>query len=187
MNNDPEQGTVPWEEEAMLQQEIQRLLSNLQDIISSRLPTFASGPSQQAVVTRYRDILLDLRADFEKSRQTVRRASERKELLGSTSGAGLSSGMDPAMEHLLRERNHINNSMNAAHNVIGQADAIRSDLRLQGRSLRSAGSMLGQLTTHIPGLNHLVDQIRRKRSRDDKIVAAVIASCITFTLWYVLG
>lgn len=180
-----EQGAVPWEEEKTLQQEIQRLLTHLQDLISSRLPTAASGPSQQAVVGRYREILLDLRSDYEKSKQTVRRATERKELLGS--GASGGTGTDPAMDHLLRERNHINNSMNTATNVIGQADSIRSDLRFQGRSLRNAGSMLNQLTTNIPGLNHLIEQIRRRRSQDDKIVAGVIASCILFTMWYMFG
>jgi hypothetical protein len=29
-----------------------------------------------------------------------------------------------------------------------------------------------------------VDAIRRKRSRDDQILAGVIATCILFTLWY---
>jgi golgi SNAP receptor complex member 1 len=187
-----EQGGIPWDEESSLQADIQRALSLLHDLITARLPGVAASPSQQAVVSRYREILLDLRADFEKSRQSVRRATERQELLGGGGrgpGGGVADGSvaDPAMEHLLRERNHIHNSMNAASSVLGQADQVRSDLRVQGRSLRNAGSMLGQLTTNIPGLNTLVDQIRRKRSRDDKIVAGVIASCIAFTLWYVFA
>jgi Golgi SNAP receptor complex protein 1 len=91
------------------------------------------------------------------------------------------------MEHLLRERNHINNSLNAAGGVIDQAEAVRTDLRLQGRGLRNTQGLLGALTTNIPGLNTLVEQIRRKRSRDDKIVAGVIATCILFTLWYLFG
>jgi hypothetical protein len=32
-----------------------------------------------------------------------------------------------------------------------------------------------------------VEQIRRRRSRDDYIVAGVIASCVLITLWYVFG
>lgn len=179
-----ESGGVPWDEEATLQQDIQRSLTQLQELITGRLPPSANSPSQKAVVSRYRDILLDLRSDFEKSRLAVRRATERKELL---SGGGMvgGNGQDPAMDHLLRERNHINNSMNAASNVIGQADAIRSDLRIQGRSLRNAGNLIGTITSNIPGVNHLVEQIRRRRSRDDKIVAGVIATCILFTLWYI--
>lgn len=185
-----EQGTsasLSWDEEATLQQEIQRLLSHLQDLITGRLAQAARSPSQKAVVSRYRDILLDLRGDLEKSHQTVRRAAERRELLQGSSATSIQAGNDPAMDHLLRERSHINNSMNAASSVLGQAEAVRTDLRYQGRSLRNTQGLLGALTTNIPGLNTLVEQIRRKRSRDDMIVAGVIATCILFTLWYLFS
>jgi golgi SNAP receptor complex member 1 len=178
-----------WDEEAALQPEVTRLIQRLQDLISSRLAASATTSSQQASVKRYREIALDLRGDFDKSIVSVRRAKERRELLGSSSvtAASGAGGVDPAMEHLLRERNHIQNSMNAAASVIGQADAVRQDLYGQGRSLRGTGALMAQLTSNIPGLNTLVEQIRRRRSRDDKIVAGVIASCIVFTLWYVFG
>lgn len=185
-----EQGTaasLSWDEEATLQQEIQRLLSHLQDLITGRLLQASRSPSQKAVVNRYREILLDLRGELEKSRQTVRRAAERRELLQGSSATTIQSGHDPAMDHLLRERGHIQNSMNLASGVLDQAEAVRTDLRFQGRSLRNTQGLLGALTTNIPGLNTLVEQIRRKRSRDDMIVAGVIASCILFTLWYLFG
>ena len=176
-----------WDEESTLQSDLQRLIQRLQDLISARLTAAASTSSQQASVKRYREILLDLKSDFDKCSATVRRTKERQELMAGASSAAGGHANDPAMDHLLRERLHIQNSMNAANNVIGQADSIRSDLYGQGRSLRGANSLMNQLTTNIPGLNHLVDQIRRKRSRDDKIVAGVIATCVTFTLWYVFG
>lgn len=178
---------MSWDEEATLQQEIQRLLTHLQELITGRLAQASRSPSQKAVVNRYREILLDLRGELEKSRQTVRRAAERRELLQGSSATAIQSGHDPAMDHLLRERSHINNSLNAAGSVIDQAEAVRTDLRFQGRSLRNTQGLLGALTTNIPGLNSLVEQIRRKRSRDDKIVAGVIATCILFTLWYLFG
>lgn len=174
------------DEEATLRPELQRLVGRLSDLISGRLASSAATSSQQAAVKRYREILLDLRSDLDKSIAGVRRAKERQELLGGTAAASGSS-TDPAMDHLLRERNHIQNSMNAVGGVLGQADSIRGDLFSQGRGLRSAQSVMAQLTTHIPGINHLIGAIRQRRSRDDKIVAGVIASCIVFTLWYVLG
>lgn len=185
-----EEGTSLWDEEASLQPELQRLIQRLQDLISTRLAAAATTSGQQASVKRYREILLDLRGDYDKSVLSVRRAKERRELLGPGSGAAAAaaaSGTDPAMDHLLRERNHIQNSMNAAANVLGQADAVRQDLFGQGRSLRGTGALMSQLTSNIPGLNQLIEHIRRRRSRDDKIVAGVIASCILFTLWYVFG
>jgi Golgi SNAP receptor complex protein 1 len=172
-----------------LQSDIQRLIQRLQDLISGRLTASASTSSHQVAVKRYREILLDSKGDFDKCSATLRRTKERQELMagGANNSAISGNANDPAMDHLLRERNHIENSMNAASSVIGQADSIRSDLYNQGRSLRGTNSLMSQLTTNIPGLNHLVDQIRRKRSRDDKIVAGVIATCVAFTLWYMFG
>jgi len=177
-----------WDEESSLQAEITRLKNHLQDLIQNQLSRSAATGSQIAMVQRYREILQDMVSDFSKSQLLVQRARERKELMGSASaGVGSGSSTDPAMEQLLRERNHIHNSMNAANSVLGQADSVQQNLRSQGRSLRNTGGLLGQITTNVPGLNHLVDQIRRRRSRDDKIVAGVIAFCICFTLWYAIG
>ena len=176
-----------------MQLEIQRLLSHLQDLITGRLSAAARTPGHQAVVGRYRDILADLRSDLEKSTQTVRRASERRELLqGAAPSPLIASGNggennDPAMDHLLRERGHIQNSMSAANNVLGQAESVRTNLRYQGQSLRGAQGMMMQLTSNIPGLNSLVENIRRRRGRDDMVVAGVIATCVLFTLWYLFG
>lgn len=172
-----------------LQQEITRLMGQLQELIQTQLVPAAVTPSQRAVGNRYREIWQDLKTDYDKSCTALQRTKERHELLRGASSAGDSNdnAEDPGMASLLRERNHINNSMNLAQDVLGQAEGVRSDLRWQGRSLRATGGVLGQLTSNIPGLNHLVEQIRRKRSRDDKIVAGVIASCIVFTLWYLFG
>lgn len=170
-----------------LQQDIQMIFGQLQDLIDNKLMKVAGTPSQRALTKRYREIILDQKADYNKAYEVLRRARERRELLAGTEADGGEGGPDEATQSLLRERNHINNSMNLASNVIGQAESVRQDLRWQGRSLRSAGSILNQLTTNIPGLNHLVEQVRRRRSQDDKIVAGVIAACIFFTLWYVFG
>jgi Golgi SNAP receptor complex protein 1 len=167
------------------------LTNQLQKLVGQDMLSAATTPHATAIVNRYQTILSDLRADMDKTVARVRQAKERQELMGGSNMAGASSSgggnIDPAMEHLLRERNHIHNSQRAADSVLGQADSIRSDLRNQGRSLRSTGSLLGQITQNVPGLNHLVEHIRRRRSRDDYIVAGVIASCILITLWYVFG
>ena len=181
-----------WDEEATLQQEIKRLLTHLQDLITGRLTSAARSPGHHAIVNRYREILADLRSDLEKSSQTVRRAAERRELLAGVSssipsGGADGNGNDPAMDHLLRERSHIQNSMNVANSVLGQAESVRSDLRYQGRTLRGAQGIMMQLTSNIPGLNTLVENIRRRRGRDDTIVAGTIAFLIVFTLWYMFG
>jgi hypothetical protein len=172
---------------ASLQQEITRLFAQLHDLIHMRLVHAATTASQRAVGNRYRDILQDLRSDYDKNLTVLQRAKERHELLASAAPDNKDGGADAGMDSLLRERNHIQNSMSAASSVLGQAESVRHDLRWQGQSLRSTGTVIGQMITTIPGVNHLVEQIRRRRSRDDKIVAGVISSCIAFTLWYLFG
>jgi golgi SNAP receptor complex member 1 len=170
------------------QQEIHSLFAQLTDLIAKKLTPTAVTPAQRAVTTRYHDVLSDLRADFDRATVNYQRARDRYELLGGANAAPSSSNGDSAaMEALLRERNHIHSSLNAVSSVLGQAEAVRSDLHGQGRSLRNTSGIMGQIAGNIPGLNTIVDAIRRRRSSDDKVVAVVIALCIFFTLWYVFG
>jgi golgi SNAP receptor complex member 1 len=172
------------------QQEIQSIFVQLTELLNKKLQPTAVTPPQRAVTTRYHDVLQDLRADFDRATMHYQRARDRLELLGGASSSSPSSGNNTdtaAMDALLRERNHIHSSMNAVSNVLGQAEAVRSDLHSQGRSLRHTTGLIGQITSNIPGLNTIVDAIRRRRSSDDKVVAVVLALCIFFTLWYVFG
>jgi len=178
------------EDEAALRYDIQRTLTTLQDLVKLQLQPAAEKVGSQSaslLVKRYREILFDLSGDFEKSRQAHQRKQERAKLMQGAR-TSLDNGVDdPAMDHLLRERNHIANSQNAASSVINQASEIRADLRNQGLSLGRVQSTMGLIVGNIPGINTVVEKIRRKKSKDDMIVAGVIASCILFTLWYLFG
>lgn len=178
------------EDEATLRHDIQRTLTNMQDLITTKLqPAAERSKSQNSslLIKRYREILFDLTGDFEKSRQAHVRKQERAKLMEGARTNMQNDDADPGMEHLMREGRHIGNSLNAASQVISQATEVRSDLRSQGLSLGRVQSTMGVIASNIPGLNTLVDRIKRKRSKDDKILAAVIASCILFTLWYLFG
>lgn len=173
-------------DEETVRHDIQRTLQTLQDLITTKLQPAAErvgSPNATLLVKRYREILFDLSGDFEKARQAYVRKQERAKLMeGARTGNG--DVNDPGMEHLLRERNHIGNSLNAAATVISQASEVRSDLKAQGLTLGRVQSTMGMISNNIPGLNTLVDKIRRKRNKDQVILAGVIASCILFTLWY---
>jgi len=183
---------LPLEEEAALRSEIQRTLNALNDLLQTKLSPAAerSNKSQHVLlVKRYREILFDLTGDFNKAQQLWTRKREEMELFAGANGFSLTSNnqQDPAMEQLLRERNHIQNSLTSSSAVINQAMEVHSDLRQQGSSLRGVSGKMASIMNNIPGLNRLVDNIRRKKGRDDMIVSGVIASCILFTLWYVFG
>ena len=190
--------SVLFAEETALSNDIDRLLSSFSDI-HARMTNVANqtNKSQHSIlVKRYREILFDLQSDYHKVKNAIQRRKETMELFSMGSNAatssalGISSGnadVDSDMEHLLRERNSIHSSMNLTSSILGQANDIHSDLRNQRRALTGvSGAVLGMVQA-IPGINKVVDAIRKKRTQDDKIVAGVIAACILFTSWYLFG
>lgn len=177
-------GASDKEQATALQHDIQRSMQALQDWIATRLDPAATTSHQMLVVKRYREILFDLTGDYQKAQQVWQRSQQRMELFKGANRSNSGEIQDPAMENLLRERNHIQNSLNGASQTLAQAQSIRADLGQQRASLTRTMTGIGSIVTSIPGINGLVDAIRRKRSRDDQILAGVIASCILFTLWY---
>jgi Golgi SNAP receptor complex protein 1 len=178
------------EEESALSKEIHRTMSTMTELINTKMAPCAerTGRSQHSLlVKRYREILFDCGADFKKTSAGVARRREAMELFrGSNDNKG-ENGTDPAMEQLLRERNAIDNSMKSASSVLNQASSVRSELRSQGASLRGVGGTMASIAGNIPGVNNLIERIRQKRMRDDKVVGGVVAGCILFTLWYLFG
>lgn len=168
---------------------IERTMTALEDL-NERMANIAkrSGSSQQnLLVKRYREILFDYNADYQKAMQAMHRRRETSALFSGANMAMRNHENDSATEHLLRERNAISNSMKSAGTVLSQATEIRSDLRAQRSSLGTTMNYMTRIADTVPGLNQVMDAIRKKRNRDDIIVSAVIAACILFTLWYLFA
>ncbi len=180
------------EEEAMLSKDIHRTMSTMTELIATRMAPAAERtgrPQHSLLVKRYREILFDCGADFSKTSAAVARKREARELFrgATSSSSGGAGGGDASTEQLLRERNAIDNSMKSANSVLGQAANVRSELRAQGASLRGVTGTMAQIAGNVPGLNGLMDMIRKKRQQDDRVVGGVVAGCILFTLWYLFG
>mmetsp|Transcript_10995 Transcript_10995/g.23494 ORF Transcript_10995/g.23494 Transcript_10995/m.23494 type:complete len:276 (+) Transcript_10995:464-1291(+) len=177
------------EEEATLSKDIHRTMSTMTELINTKMAPAAerTGRSQHSLlVKRYREILFDCGADYNKTSAAVARRREARELFRGAVSRG-EGGRDEAMEQLLRERNAIDNSMKSAAGVLNQAASVRSELRTQGASLRGVTGTMAAIAGNIPGLNGLIDKIRKKRQQDDRVVSGVVAACILFTLWYLFG
>jgi len=177
------------EEESILSNDISRTISAMSDLVNNRMAPASerTGRSQHTLlVKRYREILFDCSTDFQKTSAAVMRRREALELFsGANTISAANEGEDPDMEHLLRERNAIASSMRMTSNMIHQAEEVNRDLRFQGGSLKNVHGLVGRIAANVPGINYLVDAIKRKRSKDDMILSGVIAVCILFILWYV--
>mmetsp|Transcript_21766 Transcript_21766/g.32601 ORF Transcript_21766/g.32601 Transcript_21766/m.32601 type:complete len:264 (+) Transcript_21766:297-1088(+) len=179
-------------EEQNLAKDINRTLTLLSDLINTKMSPNASKSNNShhsLLVKRYREIVYDCTNDFKKTNRAIMKKREQNDLFrgANRDGNNGSQEEDPAMEALLRERNAIGNSLASATSVLGQASETLSELRSQGASMKNVKSKVLVLASRVPGLNGLIENIKKKRGKDDMIVSCVIAACILFTLWYVLG
>jgi Golgi SNAP receptor complex protein 1 len=182
-------------EEEHLSKEISRLLSSFTELLNTRMSPASerTGRSQHALlVKRYREILFDCGSDYYKTMEVVRRKKEARELMrgavtNGAAGAGGGGGEGDGMEHLLRERSSIDASLNSTNAILSQASSVRNELRTQGQNLRGISGTMSVIAGHVPGLNGLIDKIKKKRMQDDRVVSGVVAGCILFTLWYLFG
>ena len=111
------------EEEALLSKDIHRTMSTMTELINTKMAPAAerTGRSQHSLlVKRYREILFDCGADYNKTSAAVARRREARELFKGATTSN-SEGGDHSMEHLMRERNAIDNSMKSANSVLNQA------------------------------------------------------------------
>jgi len=180
-------------EETKLSAEIERLLASFGEQ-NDRMAQAAFKSQHHILVKRCREITFDFQSDYQKVRQGVQRRKDTMELFGGASTNGKSrfqidsgGGDGDDMEHLLRERTHISNSINATQSILGQASETYGELKNQRRALTGVSGSLMSMASTIPGMNRVMELIRTKRNKDDLIVAGVIAGCILFTLWYILS
>ena len=179
------------DEESALSDDIQRTISRMNELINIKMGPMSECTDRAQhvlLVKRYREIVFDCNAEFGRTRAGIARRREARELFSNATaaGGGLGGGNE-AERQLLRERNAIDNSMNGASDVLNQAAHVRAELRTQGMNLRGIAGTMGRIAANVPGLNAIIDKIRKKRLQDDRVVGGVVAMCILFTLWYLFG
>eukprot|EP00611_Tribonema_gayanum_P018767 TRINITY_DN3197_c0_g1_i1.p1 TRINITY_DN3197_c0_g1~~TRINITY_DN3197_c0_g1_i1.p1 ORF type:complete len:234 (-),score=51.24 TRINITY_DN3197_c0_g1_i1:62-763(-) len=175
--------------EAGLAREVDHLLSQLTEMLDAMAaaPGLRTIP-QQEQMKRYRVNLIDSRAEYNRASSAIQRHRDANELFrGRQARRHKAEGADADTDHLLRESQYIGSSLRGASNVLGQAHEARESLRQQRETLSRTNATLGALTSAFPGIGRIVDQIGRRRTRDNMIVATVLALCICFTLWWLLS
>ncbi|KAL9228854.1 hypothetical protein vseg_004389 [Gypsophila vaccaria] len=173
--------------------EIQSLLEKLVDINDSMSRCAASAVPTTSVtqkLARHRDILHEFTQEFRRIKGNINSMREHAELLSSVrddiSEYKASGSMSPKMQ-LLRERAAIHGSISQIDEVISQAQATRSVLGSQRAFFGDVGGKVKRLSEKFPVIRGLLGSIRRKRSKDTLILAAVIAACTLFLIIYWLS
>mmetsp|Transcript_34838 Transcript_34838/g.82653 ORF Transcript_34838/g.82653 Transcript_34838/m.82653 type:complete len:130 (-) Transcript_34838:487-876(-) len=88
---------------------------------------------------------------------------------------------------LLRERATIGNANSALDATLSTATEVASSLGEQRQIFEGVTNKLTTLGSKFPVVNGLLNAIRRKKSKDTIILAAVIAACTLFTIIYWLN
>ncbi|KAK9120646.1 hypothetical protein Syun_018263 [Stephania yunnanensis] len=176
-----------------MEMEIQSLLEKLQDTNDAMSRCAASAAPTTSIsqkLARHRDILHEFIQEFKRIKGNMTSMREHAELLSSVrddiSEYKASGSMSPRM-HLLRERASIHGSIVQIDDVISQAQATRSVLGSQRTLFTDVQGKLKQLSDKFPIIRGLLGAIKRKKSKDTIILAAVIAACTLFLIIYRLS
>ncbi|WOG88500.1 hypothetical protein DCAR_0207735 [Daucus carota subsp. sativus] len=171
--------------------EIQSLLEKLLDVNDSMSRCAASSAPTTSVtqkLARHRDILHEFTQEFRRIKGNILSMKEHAELLTSVREdiSEYKSSGSPRMQ-LLRERAAIHGSISHMDEVISQAQTTRAVLGSQRAMFGDVQGKVKQLGEKFPIVRGLIGSIRRKRSRDTLILAAVIAACTLFLIIYWLS
>eukprot|EP00899_Mesostigma_viride_P016697 jgi/Mesvir1/25028/Mv16968-RA.1 len=184
--------------------EIEELLRRLLEVNDAMANCVNGGGSDVLTHTlaRHRDILHEFTEEFKRARATMAHHREHAELLGGFGGGpaadiaggsflgvpgGAAAGGMGREHALLRERGSIHSSTAQLDDVLGQAQQTISILAQQRSLFTDIGAKINAVGAKFPLVNSVMNQIKRKKSKDTIILASVIAGCTLFTLIYWLS
>jgi len=186
---DEENPLMEGQEEQSLAIDIENLLASLAECNERMSACVATGTrtANAALLQRYREIYFDYKRDFDETGCAIQRKREQVELFRGATAARVGADADSGMSHLYREQDALDSSLRSAGSVIGQAGQVRSALWSQRKSLAASGGALGQLSNRFPSIGRVIVAIQQRRYRDNMVVGFVIAVCICFAIWWLIG
>lgn len=166
--------------------EIDAALARLSDVNASMSHALSGGADSRAhTLARHRDILHDFSQEYRRLSSIVGAARDRADLLGGASGgasAALMGGGNSGL--LLRERGILDRSNAAVDQVIGQAQGVAASLTGQRQFFDIIDSKVASIGAKFPVVNSLLNAIRRRKNRDNLILAGVFCACLLLILIY---
>ncbi|KAH9109632.1 hypothetical protein LEN26_013989 [Aphanomyces euteiches] len=162
--------------------EIEQFLSSLLDIIDRMSRENDGSTTQEAVLQRYRELHFDLNTEFKRALSTMNEKLDAQKLFARKEA---NPSVDSEADAFLKERGLLDSSSSMASETLSVAQAVKDALFIQRESLGRTRDKSNTLSSSFGGINHLVDQIRRKKLRNNTILALVIAGLLFFTIWWV--
>mmetsp|Transcript_10187 Transcript_10187/g.25567 ORF Transcript_10187/g.25567 Transcript_10187/m.25567 type:complete len:240 (-) Transcript_10187:210-929(-) len=175
--------------------EIERLLATLQETndelgrVISRQDSTTDTPNNSLlhVQKQHKRKLVDYMQEFNSIKRAIENAREQAELLSSVRADIRADITSPRVDTLLRERASLHASERGTDSILQQAEEAHQQLSQQQSILKGALGRVGFVANHFPGLNSLINNASRKKTRDSVIIALFIAAILCFFLWWWLS
>ncbi|KAH7564659.1 hypothetical protein JRO89_XS09G0003000 [Xanthoceras sorbifolium] len=183
-----------------LESGIDRLLKQLQQVNIQMQDWVSSGGSEMVshTLTRHQEILQDLTQDtnfllvievqeFYRLRSSLKAKQEHASLLEDfrefdRTRLDLEDGVGSTDQALLREHASISRNTGQMDSVISQAQATLGTLVFQRSTFGGINSKLGNVSSRLPTVSHILSSIKRKKSLDT-IILSLVASVCTFLIF----
>ncbi|KDE06005.1 hypothetical protein MVLG_03687 [Microbotryum lychnidis-dioicae p1A1 Lamole] len=146
--------------------------------------------TQTHALERHREVLIEYRKDFARTKTNLRDAEQRANLLGSVRdeiSAFKTSTNSSVTDRLLQERGHIDNSHRMAEHTLNQAYATRQEFAAQRSGLTGIQARMNGVAAQVPMLNSVIGMINSRKRRDSVIMGSVVGVCVLCLLWYLFG
>lgn len=162
-------------------------MNNLKELIDTlEVKSESKNMTQKIQVNRMKEVLFDFKSEFYSLQRKLKVQSKREALFKEATERLGSKSNKTAEEYLLKERFSIANSHNAADGLLDQASVGLNALKRQKKTFGKSVSGLTSIGSSIPAVNQLMKRIGNKKTRDNTILAIVIALCISLILIYIL-
>ncbi|TDH70751.1 uncharacterized protein CCR75_005101 [Bremia lactucae] len=173
-------------DERELATDIENALMSLSETIDEMnvVVNETSMKAQDAMLQRYREVYFDFNTEFRRSMSALQEKRSAQQLFGNRGHYNYSK--DVEMDSFLDERRAVDSSRTITSGIIEQAIATKNALESQRRQFTTSHGKVTTLGSSFASINTLVEEIRRKKMRNNTILAVVIAGCICFTLWWVV-
>ena len=173
-----------FEQEAVLSSDVEASLKRYARVMETMQSMALDGGSRRQQLARYQDIYHDHKMEFAKLCSKIQRQRQRAELFGHVEGDSQTD--DSARDHLLRERKLLAEASQQGQEILSKAEAAYTGLREQGNSLFGVASrMTTGVIGRFPMIGNLVERVRRRKQRDQIIMAILLGFFVFFTLWYI--
>lgn len=178
-----EESPLDFSEARNLARDITSLLQQFTATINemSRVVATSKSVLSSAYLQRCREILHDDRIFFRKIQSSIAKKEESAELF-KNANARKTELSDT--DYLLKEREHIANSSSKVDDIYNAALGTKDQLQRQRRVFLRSNSRLSQMFDSLPSMSRIMNAIKKKKTRDQRVLAAVIGGLVFFSIWW---